>query len=97
VMTVDSKCIYATEISNRPPKTWAQTTHAIVYFLVFNLGCLMINASQFVLLPLRFLPLASAKSLYHTGIRLSEGAFGSLLSKSLPRLGMWFHRAYSPV
>jgi 1-acyl-sn-glycerol-3-phosphate acyltransferase len=40
----------------------------------------MINASQFVvLLPLRCLPLALAKSLYHAGIRLSKGAFGTLL------------------
>ena len=89
--------IYATEIPNRPPRTWAQTTHAILYFLVFNLGCLIINASQFVfLLPLRFLPLASTKSLYHAGIRLSEGAFGTLLSKPFPLLG-GFHRAYSHV
>jgi hypothetical protein len=74
--------VHATEIPNRPPRTWAQTTNAIAYFLVFNLGCIMINASQFlVLLPLRFLPFAPTRSLYHTGIRLSEGAFGTLLSE----------------
>jgi hypothetical protein len=44
----------------------------------------MINVLQFAfLLPLRFLPLLSVKSLYGTGIRLSKGAFGTLLSKSL--------------
>ena len=74
--------IHATQIHNRPPRTWTQTTHAVVFFLVFISGCLMINAAQFVfLLPLWFLPLASAKSLYYAGIRLSEGAFGTLLSK----------------
>ena len=83
VMAVDSKSIHSIEIANRPPRAWAQTVHAMIYFIVFNLGCLMINASQFVfLLPLRFLPLRSAKSLYGTGIRLSKGAFGALLSKS---------------
>lgn len=74
--------IHGTQIHNRPPRTWTQTAHAIVFFLVFISGCLMINAAQFVfLLPLRFLPLASARSLYYAGIRLSEGAFATLLSK----------------
>jgi hypothetical protein len=74
--------IHGTQIHNRPPRTWTQTMLAIIFFLVFISGCLMIHAAQFVfLLPLRFLPLASAKSLYYAGIRLSEGAFGTLLSK----------------
>ena len=87
-MTVDSKPIHATEIRDRPPRTWPQIAHAIVYFFVFNLGCLAINVSQFVfLLPLRFIPFVSAKSLYDAGIRLSKGAFGTLLSKCLsPRV-----------
>jgi hypothetical protein len=83
-MAVDRKHVHTIEIPSRPPSTWAQTVHAILYFIVFNFGCVMINASQFVfLLPLHFLPLDSAKSLYGTGIRLSKGAFGTLLSKSL--------------
>lgn len=81
-MTVDSRGIHATEIRNRPSRTWAQTMRAIVYLVVFNLGCLTTNAAQFIfLLPLRLLPFASANSLYYAGIRLSEGAFGTLLSK----------------
>ena len=83
-MTVDSKGVHTIEIPKRPPTTWAQTIHAVIFFFVFIFGCLMINASQFIfLLPLRFLPLASARPLYETGIRLSKGAFGTLLSKSL--------------
>lgn len=83
-MTVDTKGIHATEIRDRPPRTWRQIAHAILYFFVFNLGCIAINASQFVfLLPLRFIPYAPAKSLYDAGIRFSEGAFGTLLSKCL--------------
>jgi hypothetical protein len=84
MMTVDTKGIHATEIRHRPPRTWRQIVHAILYFFVFNLGCIVINASQFVfLLPLRFLPYVPAKSLYDAGIRFSKGAFGTLLSKCL--------------
>lgn len=82
-MTVNSKSIYATEIQDRPPRTWRQITHAILYFFAFNLSCLVIHASQFLLLSLRFLPFARVKSLYDAGIRSSEGAFGTLLSKCL--------------
>jgi len=87
-MTVDTKGIHATEIQDRPPRTWRQIARAVVYFFVFNLACSAMNASQFVLfLPLRFLPFVPAKSLYNAGIRFSEGAFGTLLSKCLsPRL-----------
>jgi len=93
-MTVDSKGIHAIEILNRPPRTWGQMAHAMIFFIVFNFGCIMVNASQFVfLLPLRFLPLVSAKSLYSTGIRLSKGAFGTLLSKS-PSTGLPLARSY---
>ena len=74
--------IHATEIWDRPPRTWRRTVHAILYFFVFNMACLVLNASQIVfLLPLRFIPFAPAKSLYDAGIRLSKGAFGTLLSK----------------
>lgn len=79
-MTVDTKSLHATEIRDRPPRTWRQAAHAMLYFFVFNLGCIAINASQFVfLLPLRFIPFVSARSLYDAGIRFSEGAFGTLL------------------
>ncbi|KAI9462312.1 acyltransferase-domain-containing protein [Lactarius psammicola] len=71
---------HAIEIAKRPPQTWSQTIHAIIFSAVFMLGCLMINLSQFVLLlPLRFLPLSFADSIYYAGIRLSKGSFGTLL------------------
>ncbi len=74
---------HAIEIAKRRPSTWSQTIHAIIFSAVFTLGCLMINLSQFVLLlPLRFLPLSIADSIYHAGIRLSKGSFGTLLSAS---------------
>ena len=91
----DRKGIHAIQIANRPPRAWAQTVHAILYFVVFNFGCIMINVLQFAfLLPLRFLPLLSLNSLYGTGIRLSKGAFGTLLSKSLGPPPLAYH---SPV
>jgi hypothetical protein len=86
-MTVDTISIHATEIRDRPPRSWRQIAYGILFFFVFNLGCLAINASQFLfILPLRFIPLVSAKSLYDAGIRFSEGAFGSLLSECLSLL-----------
>jgi hypothetical protein len=91
-MTVHTKSIHTTQIQDRPPRTWRQTAHAILYFFVFNLGCVVVNVSQFVfLLPLRFLPFPPAKSLYDAGIRFSKGAFGTLLSKSLSPLLDGFH------
>jgi hypothetical protein len=84
VMTVDTKSIHATEVQDRPPRTWRQIAHAILYFFVFNLGNFTIVASQIVfLLPLRLLPFVPAKSLYDAGIRFSKGAFGTLLGKCL--------------
>jgi len=50
---------------------------------VFNLGCVLINAAQFVLLlPLRVLHLLPfGRRLYDAGIRRSKGAFGTLLGE----------------
>lgn len=95
---VDGKGIHTIEVANRPPRAWAQTVHAAIYFIVFNFGCIMINLSQFAfLLPLRFLPLHSVKSLYGAGIRLSKGAFCTLLSKSLGPPPLAYHFAHCHV
>ncbi|KAI0932394.1 hypothetical protein AcW1_000467 [Taiwanofungus camphoratus] len=68
------------EISSRPRKTWQQKLNAILGLLVFLFGSLMVTGSQFVLLlPLKLLPFASARRVYHEGIRYSKGAFGTLL------------------
>ena len=72
-------------IVQRPPKTWTQTLHAVLFIVFFDVGCLMVNGFQFtVLLPLRLLSVLSpqAKKLYDEGIRYSKGAFGTLLGKS---------------
>lgn len=71
------------EISSRPRKTWQQKLNAILGLLVFLFGSLMVTGSQFVLLlPLKLLPFASARRVYHEGIRYSKGAFGTLLGTS---------------
>ncbi|KAK0456264.1 acyltransferase-domain-containing protein [Armillaria borealis] len=72
--------LYTVPISERPRQPWRRTFSAVLFFLVFNLGCLMINASQFVfLLPLRLLPFKWSRALYVDGIRYTKGAFGCLL------------------
>ncbi|EKM60925.1 uncharacterized protein PHACADRAFT_247149 [Phanerochaete carnosa HHB-10118-sp] len=72
--------LHTLEISQRPRKTWAQTFNAVLFFLVFNLGCLMISGFQFAcLLPLRLLPFPEAQKWYDEGIRYSKGACGTLL------------------
>ncbi|KAF8633934.1 hypothetical protein AX15_001118 [Amanita polypyramis BW_CC] len=71
---------YSLPISTRPPQTWMRSLKAILFFILFNSGCLMINASQFLfLLPLRILPFPSARKLYDEGICYTKGAFGYLL------------------
>lgn len=73
--------LHASEISQRPRKTWSQTIQAFLFVIIFDLGCLMINGFQFtILLPLRLLPFAPAQRLYDEGMRYSKGAFGTLLS-----------------
>ncbi|KIY45351.1 hypothetical protein FISHEDRAFT_49261 [Fistulina hepatica ATCC 64428] len=62
------------------PRSWRQTLAAIAFFIVFNFGCIMIHASQFVfLLPLRLIPLPLFRKMYDEGIRYTKGAFGCLL------------------
>jgi len=71
-------------ISERPRRTWAQFLNAVAFGVVFNLGCVLINVSQFVLLlPLRALHLFHfGRRLYDGGIRRSKGAFGTLLGEA---------------
>ena len=89
VMRVVNKGIHPIEIPNRPARTWAQTIHSTIFFVVFIFGCIMVTASQFLfLLPLRFIPLPSARKLYGTGIRLTKDAFGTLLGKSQSPLSL---------
>lgn len=76
----DSGGLHALEISKRPRNSWMQTIRAIVFAVVFNIGCIMVNGFQFtVLLPLGLLPFATTKKLYEEGIRYSKGAFGTLI------------------
>lgn len=81
-MSTDAAKLHELEISRRPRKTWSQTLHAILFVVLFDLGCLMVNGFQFtVLFPLKLFPLAAAQKLYDEGIRYSKGAFGTLLGR----------------
>ena len=81
----DLAALHALPISERPRRTWAQFWNALAFGVVFNLGCVLINVSQFVLLlPLRVLHFfAFGRRLYDAGIRRSKGAFGTLLGEVL--------------
>ena len=77
--------LYELEISQRPPRTWGQILHTLLFTIVFDLGCIMINAFQFTfLLPLKLLPFAPAQRVYEEGIRYSKGSFGTLIGKCVP-------------
>ncbi|KAF9480044.1 hypothetical protein BDN70DRAFT_878074 [Pholiota conissans] len=70
---------YAIPIDKRPPRTWSRIFKAVLFCILFNIACLMINGSQFVfLLPFRILPFRWSRKLYYAGIRYTKGAFGSL-------------------
>jgi hypothetical protein len=78
-MAVD-RGLHSFPISSRPPKPWSQTLNAVLFAVIFNIGCLMINGTQFVfLLPLRLIPFNWARELYDEGIRYTKGAFAALL------------------
>ncbi|KAF5368472.1 hypothetical protein D9758_002417 [Tetrapyrgos nigripes] len=71
---------YALPIPERPSAPWTSKLWALAFCIIFNLGCLMVNGSQFVfLLPLRILPFPWARGLYEEGIRYTKGSFGCLL------------------
>lgn len=76
--------LHTIPISSRPRRTWAQTAHGILFVVVFLFACLMINASQLVvILPLRLFPFRRARKLYYEGVRYTKGAFGALLGAFL--------------
>ena len=84
----DLAALHTVPISERPRVTWAQFANALAVGVVFNLGCVLVNVAQFVvLLPLKVLHLVPfGRRLYDTGIRRSKGAFGTLLGERL----LWF-------
>lgn len=78
---LDNSALHAKPIASRPPISWGRTLKAITFFILFNFGCLMVNAFQFIfLLPLRVLPFHWSMSMYDEGVRYTKGAFGCLLS-----------------
>ncbi|KAG7099415.1 hypothetical protein E1B28_001268 [Marasmius oreades] len=79
-MRVSSSSPYSLPISQRPSTSWKQKILALAFGIIFNVGCMTINISQFIfLLPLRILPFKRSQRLYEEGIRYTKGAFGCLL------------------
>jgi hypothetical protein len=77
--------LHTIPIAQRPSQgRWLQ---AILFGVLFDLGCLSINLTQFLFLPLRFLPLPSARELYERGINYTKGCFG-ILCGELEYIGM---------
>lgn len=71
---------YATPIARREHKGHAWLFKALLFGLVFDTACIMINATQFLLFPLRFIPfLPGAQLAYEQGIQYTKGCFGTLL------------------
>src|ERR1700691_68017 len=82
--------LYTLPISDRPPRTWSQTVNAILYGVLFNVGCVMINGFQVVfLVPLLLLPFTWSRDLYEEGVRYTKGSFATLLSGSQTFLSWW--------
>ncbi|KAF8167908.1 acyltransferase-domain-containing protein [Crassisporium funariophilum] len=78
-MSPVSSPVYTLPVNERPPRTWGRIIKALLFCILFNLACLMINGSQFVfLLPLRILPFRWSRKSYYAGIRYTKGAFGCL-------------------
>lgn len=81
-MSSDS-LLYTIPINERPPISWFQTFKAILFCILFDAACLMINGSQFIfLLPFRLLPFRSSRKFYYAGVRYTKGSFGCLQSET---------------
>ncbi|TDL28355.1 acyltransferase-domain-containing protein [Rickenella mellea] len=72
--------LHAIEVPRRPRPSWFQMLLAVLFTIVFNAGCIFINASHFLfLVPLKFIRMSWAAALYEDGIRGTKGAFGTLI------------------
>jgi hypothetical protein len=71
---------YAIPIRERSSAPWSRTFQGLLFALTFDLGCLMINGTQFLFLPLKLVN----SSWYKEAICYTKGAFGCLLSMSTP-------------
>ena len=71
---------YTLPISQRPPTSNFQKLLGICFIFLFDFGLLSVNATQFLLLPLSWIPHPLAQSLYDSGIRYTKGSFACLLS-----------------
>lgn len=72
--------LHTLPVAQRPKRTIRQTINALLFFVFFEIGCLLIVFTQFCfVVPLRILPFSFAREAYRHGIRYTKGAFGNLL------------------
>ena len=75
--------LHTLPISGRPPNSWPQTAHGILFAVLFDFGLIMVNCFQVVfLLPLLLLPFNWSRDLYEEGVRYTKGSIATLLSES---------------
>jgi len=78
----DRKVDYAIPIKSRTRKTsLVSVLREVLVGLVFGTGSICINATQFLLLPLKFFP--PTRALYANGIRYTKAAAAILFSESV--------------
>jgi hypothetical protein len=87
---------YLQPVKLRAPLTTVQKINTFNFFFIFNLGILIINITQFLLLPFAFIPSPFASAAYQDGIRYTKGALGNLLSPSPLSTCMWPARVTTP-
>ena len=79
----DPKVDHAIPIKSRKPKTrFATLLRFTLVFIVFGTGSICINATQFLLLPLKFF--TPTRPLYNNGLRYTKAAAAILFSKIVP-------------
>lgn len=71
--------LHSIPIASRSPQS--NFIQAFLYVVAFDLGCILCNATHFVLAPLLLTSNPSARQLYEEGIRFTKGVFGTLLGE----------------
>jgi hypothetical protein len=72
--------LYTEAVDQRPPLSTMQKINAFNFVVLLCFGILMVNLTQFMMLPMAAIPHPVAKQTYQDGIRYTKASFGYLLS-----------------
>lgn len=90
----DRRGLYAIPIAQRPPRTPRAVARAVAYALFLSVSLSVINASQFLSLPLAILP--ATRGLYADYIRKTKAAFAVVLVSPMnPKCTRLTHPCYN--